>query len=52
MVRSAYNLQQLRIEMGHRLTATFKHKLGGKAGQKEEERHMAMEASIGEMLTP
>lgn len=35
MVRSAYDLQKLRVEMGNRLVATFKHKLGYKAGEKE-----------------
>jgi hypothetical protein len=36
MVRSAYDLQKLRVEMGNRLCATFKHKLGYTAGEKEE----------------
>jgi hypothetical protein len=37
MVRSAYDLQKLRIEMGNRLVAQFKSKLGGKPGKKETE---------------
>ena len=41
MVRSAYDLQKLRVEMGNRLVATFKSKLGHKPGKKEED-------SIGE----
>ena len=37
MVRSAYDLQKLRIEMGNRLVATFKSKIGGEPGKKEED---------------
>jgi Transposase IS116/IS110/IS902 family len=37
MVRSAYDLQKLRIEMGNRLVAQFKSKLGGQPGKKEIE---------------
>jgi hypothetical protein len=37
MVRSSYDLQKLRIEMGNRLVATFKAKLGATPGKKEEE---------------
>ena len=37
MVRSAYDLQKLRIEMGNRLVAQFKSKLGGKPDKKETE---------------
>jgi hypothetical protein len=37
MVRSAYDLQKLRIEMGNRLVATFKHKLGHQPGEKEKD---------------
>jgi hypothetical protein len=35
MVRSAYDLQKLRVEMGNRLVATFKSKLGHQPGKKE-----------------
>jgi hypothetical protein len=37
MVRSAYDLQKLRIEMGNRLVAQFKAKLGGQPGKKEKD---------------
>jgi hypothetical protein len=37
MVRSAYDLQKLRVQMGNRLCATFKSKLGVKPGTKESE---------------
>ena len=37
MVRSAYDLQKLRIEFGNRLCAQFKSKLGGKPSKKESE---------------
>lgn len=37
MVRSAYDLQKLRVQMGNRLCATFKSKLGGKPGEKESD---------------
>jgi hypothetical protein len=32
MTRSAYDLQKLRIEMGNRLCAAFKSKLGAEPG--------------------
>lgn len=37
MVRSAYDLQKLRVEMGNRLVATFKSKLGHTPGEKEKD---------------
>lgn len=37
MVRSCYDLQKLRVQMGNRLCATFKSKLGVKPGEKEGE---------------
>ena len=37
MTRSAYDLQKLRVEMGNRLVATFKSKLGHVPGKKEED---------------
>ena len=37
MVRSAYDLQKLRIEMGNRLVAQFKSKLGGQPSKKESD---------------
>ena len=37
MVRGAYDLQKLRIQIGNRVAGNFKAKLGQEAGQKEEE---------------
>lgn len=36
MTRGAYDIQKLRIEMGNRIVANFKSKLGQKPGDKEE----------------
>jgi|HubBroStandDraft_4_1064222.scaffolds.fasta_scaffold01416_3 hypothetical protein len=36
MVRGAYDIQKLRIQMGNRLVGNFKAKLGQEAGEKEE----------------
>ena len=36
MVRGAYDLQKLRIQIGNRVTMNFKAKLGIEAGEKEE----------------
>ena len=37
LVRGAYDIQKLRIEMGNRIVANFKAKLGQEPGQKEDE---------------
>ncbi len=37
MVRGAYNLQKLRIQMGNRIVGNFKAKLGQEPGKKEDE---------------
>jgi hypothetical protein len=37
ITRSCYDLQRLRIELGNRLCAQFKAKLGGQSGKKEAE---------------
>lgn len=37
MTRGAYDIQKLRIQMGNRIAANFKAKLGIKPGQKEED---------------
>lgn len=37
LVRGAYDVQKLRIEMGNRIVANFKAKLGQKPGKKESE---------------
>lgn len=37
MVRGAYDLQKLRIQMGNRIAANFKAKLGQDPGEKEED---------------
>jgi hypothetical protein len=46
MVRGAYDLQNLRIQMGNRLVANFKSRLGQKAGESEK----ALEKEAKEIL--
>ena len=46
LVRGAYDVQQLRMEMGNRIVANFKAKLGQKPGAKEE----TMDAEAREIL--
>lgn len=43
LVRGAYDIQKLRIEMGNRIVANFKSKLGIKPGEKEKENKLAKE---------
>lgn len=50
IVRGAYDLQKLRIQMGNRLVANFKHKLGQLPSQSEEEALEGKELEVLQIL--